>query len=52
MSAHRYVEEISSDAMLAGKRLAGVTPEVNLREYVTCMPPQSTNKAVHPDFET
>ena len=29
---HRYVEEISSVAMLATKRSAGVTPKVNLRE--------------------
>ena len=30
----RYVEEIDSVAMLATKRPAGVTPEVNLREHV------------------
>ena len=34
--------------MLAIKRLAGVTPEVNLREHVTCMPPLSSNKALKP----
>ena len=30
MPAHRYMEEISSATMLADKRSAGVTPEVNL----------------------
>ena len=40
-----YVEEISSVAMLAAKRLADVTPEVNLGEYVTTMPRPSANKA-------
>ena len=38
MPAYRYMEEIGSAAMLAAKRLAGVTPEVNLRDHVTCMP--------------
>ena len=37
-------------AMLATKRSAGVVPEVNLRERVTCM--QSSNKAAHSGFET
>ena len=32
------VEEINSAAMLAAKRSVGVTPEMNLREHVTCMP--------------
>ena len=32
------VEEINSAAMLAVKRSVGVTPEMNLREHVTCMP--------------
>ena len=39
------MEEISSAAMLATKRLAGVAPEVNLRECVTCTPLPSVNKA-------
>ena len=52
MPVHRYVEEIGSAAMLATKRLAGVTPEVNLRECVTCMPLPSVNKAAHSGFET
>ena len=52
MPVHRYVEENGSAAMLAAKRSAGVTPEVNLGEHVTCMPPPSTNKAAHSDFET
>ena len=47
MPARRYVEEISSATMLAAKRSAGVAPEVNLREYVTCMPLPSGNKAAH-----
>ena len=47
MSAHRYVEENSSAAKLATKKSAGVAPEVNLRGHVTCMLPQSTNKAAH-----
>ena len=51
MPGHRYVEEISSTAMLAAERLTGVTPELNLRECVTCMPPPSTNKAAHSGFE-
>ena len=35
MPAYRYVEENGSAAMLANKRAAGVTPEVNLKEHVT-----------------
>ena len=38
--------------MLATKRSAGVTPEVNLRECVTHMPLYSSNKAAHCGFET
>ena len=45
MPGHRYVEDIGSVAMLAVKRSAGATPEVNLRECVTCMPLASMNKA-------
>ena len=41
-----------SAAILATKRLAGVAPEMNLREYVACMPPPSANKAAHSGFET
>ena len=41
-----------SAAMVAAKRLAGVAPEVNLRERISCMPTPSANKAVHSDFET
>ena len=52
MPGHRYVEEISSAAILATKRSAGVIPEVNLREDVTCTPLPSTNKAAHYGFET
>ena len=52
MPADRYVEKISLATMLAVKRLVGVAPEMNLRECVTHMPPQSMNKAAHSDFET
>ena len=56
MPAFRYMEEISSAAMLAAmlaaKRLAGVTPEVDLREHVTCAPRPNMNKAAHYGFET
>ena len=38
--------------MLATNRLAGVTPDVNLRECLTCTPPPSANKAAHSGFET
>ena len=38
--------------MLAAKRLAGVGPDVNLREGVTHTPSPSLNKAAHSGFET
>ena len=38
--------------MLAAKRLAGVAPEVNLRERMSCIPPLSSDKAAHSCFET
>ena len=47
MPACRYAEENGLTAMLTAKRSAGVAPEVNLREHVTCM-----NKAAHSGFET
>ena len=34
-------------AMLAIKRSVGVTPEVNLREYMSHMPLPNVNKAAH-----
>ena len=46
------MEQIGLTAMLATKSLAGVTPEVNVRECVTCMPLPSANKAAHSIFET
>ena len=52
MPAHRYMEENGPAVMLATKRLAGVTPKVNLRECVTYSPPLSVNKAAHSGFET
>ena len=33
------------------KSLAGVVPEVNLREHVTCIPLPSAKKASHSGFE-
>ena len=52
MLGRKYVEEISSSTMLVTKRLAGVTPEVNFRQSVMCMPLPSSNKAAHYGFET
>ena len=46
------MEENSSVAMLAAKRSAGITPEVNLKECVTHMHLTCKNKAAHCDFET
>ena len=46
------MEENDLAAILAAKRSAGVTPEVNLREHVTHMPPPSVNKAAYSGFET
>ena len=47
-----YVEEVGLAAILATKRLAGVTREANLRECVTCTHAPSANKAAHSVFET
>ena len=44
MPACSYMEEISSVTMLTAKRLVGVTPEINLREHVTCTPPTVARK--------
>ena len=52
MPGRRYVDEISWAAMLAAKRSAGVTPEVNLMEHATRTPLPSVNKAAHSGFET
>ena len=38
--------------MLTIKRLAGVTPEVNLKECISHMPLLSVNKVAHSGFET
>ena len=46
------MEGNGSAAMLATKRSAGVTPELNLRGHVTYMPPPSANKATLSGFET
>ena len=52
MPACKYVEEISSAAMLATKISAGVAPEVNLGKCVTCLPTPGVNKAAHSGFDT
>ena len=39
-------------AMLAINTGKGVTPDVNLRECISCMPLPSANKATHSGFET
>ena len=52
MPAHKYVEDNGSAAILAAKKLAGVTSEVNLNEHVTCTPLSSMNKAAHSNFKT
>ena len=46
------MEENSWASMLAVKRLASVTPEVNLREYVAYMPLPSANQAAYSGFDT
>ena len=46
------MEDIGSVAMLAAKRLAGLTPEVNLRKYVTHIFLTSLNKAAIYGFKT
>ena len=45
--ALRYMEENRSSAILATRRSAGVTSEMNLREGVRHMPLPSVNKAAH-----
>ena len=52
MPACRKMEENGSCAMLAVKRSAGLTPEVNLWEHITPMPPPSRNKVADPGFKT
>ena len=51
MPSCRYVEEIGMAAMLVTKRLAGVTPELNLRECVICMPLHLPTLALKPKGE-
>ena len=48
----KYIDENGLAAMLATKRLAGVTSEVNLREHTSQMPWRSVDKAAHSGFET
>ena len=40
MPTHKYVEDNGPAMMLSTKRLAGVAPEVNLKEHVTCTLPK------------
>ena len=51
-SAEHACGEEQLAAMLTVNRSAGVTPQVNLREHVTCMPLPSRKKAGHSGFET
>ena len=51
MPVDRDVEENGLAAILATKRSAGVTQEVNLRKCVTHMPPISVNKSDQSGFE-
>ena len=51
MPACRYTEKNGLAAMVATKRVAGVTPEVNLRECITHTPLLGVNKASHSGFE-
>ena len=51
MSGCRYVEEISSAAMLATKRSGGVAPEMDVNEHVIWMPLPIVIKATHNDLE-
>ena len=44
MFVRKYVEENVSAAMLATKRSASVTPEMNLREHTSCMPLPSAKR--------
>ena len=46
------MEENGLATMLDAERLAGVAPEVNFRECVTCMALPSVNKAAHSGLET
>ena len=48
MLAHRYVKQNGSAAMLAAKRSAGVTLEVNLGEHLTHTPLSSANEPLKP----
>ena len=46
-SAETHLWGIQLAVMLAIYTGRGVTPEVNLREHISHMPPQSSNKAAH-----
>ena len=52
MSATGWIQVKILTTLLAVKRLAGVAPEVNLRNNISCMLLPSTNKVAHLGFET
>ena len=51
MLVQKYVDLNGSAAMLATKRSAGVTPEVNLRILLHAGK-KNTRQGIHPGFET
>ena len=48
---YKYVDQTGLDAMLAVKRSAGVTPQVNLRFHCAHVM-KHASKGIHPGFET
>ena len=50
-SIYAWSQLLGRVAILADKRSAGVTPVVNLRECIKCMPLPNVNNAVHSSFE-
>ena len=51
MLVHKYVDQKGLVAMLAAKRSAGVTTEVNLR-ILLCTGDKACKQGIHPGFET
>ena len=45
MLVRKYMDEKGSTAMLAVKKSAGVTPEINISECISGTPLQNVNKA-------
>ena len=52
MLVRKYVDENGLAVMVAIKRSADVTSEVNLGECTSCTPLPNANKAAHSGFET